>query len=60
MRLLLDQRSEGKFEWTPYSDLTIQECISSKFLVNPNIYHMKMSLVAYAIVEMHKLNRLLR
>ncbi|KAH1114406.1 hypothetical protein J1N35_007784 [Gossypium stocksii] len=45
MWLLLDQRSETEFEWMPYSDSTIQECILSKLLVNPNIWHVKVLLV---------------
>ncbi|MFQ6658552.1 hypothetical protein Gotur_027768 [Gossypium turneri] len=43
-----------------YSDPTIQEYIPSKFLVNSNIYHIKVSLVAYAVVEMHESDRMFR
>ncbi|MBA0662249.1 hypothetical protein Goklo_006413 [Gossypium klotzschianum] len=32
----------------------------SKFLMNPNIWRMKVSLVVYAIMEMHESNRVLR
>ncbi|MBA0683857.1 hypothetical protein Goari_025484 [Gossypium aridum] len=39
--LLLDQRSEVEFEWTPYEDPVIQEVIPEEFLVNPNIWYMK-------------------
>ncbi|MBA0780213.1 hypothetical protein Gotri_004343, partial [Gossypium trilobum] len=60
MRLLLDQQLEAKFEWTPYSDPAIQECIPSKFLVNPNIWHIKVPLVVYVIVEMHKSDKVLQ
>ncbi|MBA0850021.1 hypothetical protein Goshw_024283, partial [Gossypium schwendimanii] len=42
---------------TPYSDSAIQKCIPSELLVNPNIWHVKVPLVVYAIVEMHKSNR---
>ncbi|MBA0696340.1 hypothetical protein Goari_002898, partial [Gossypium aridum] len=34
IRLLLDQRSEAEFEWMPYADRGIQECISVEFLAN--------------------------
>ncbi|MBA0872483.1 hypothetical protein Goshw_014804 [Gossypium schwendimanii] len=44
IRLLLDKRLEAEFEWTPYFDPAIQECILSKFLVNPNIWHVNMPL----------------
>ncbi|MBA0556031.1 hypothetical protein Golob_026172 [Gossypium lobatum] len=60
IQLLLDQRSKVEFEWTSYSDSTIQECILSKFMVNPNIWHMKVSLVVYTTLEMHESDRVLR
>ncbi|KAH1031129.1 hypothetical protein J1N35_043303 [Gossypium stocksii] len=41
----------------PYSDTTVQECITSEFLVNPNIWHVNVPLVVYANVEMHESNR---
>ncbi|MBA0618502.1 hypothetical protein Godav_027837 [Gossypium davidsonii] len=31
IRLLLDQRSEAHFQWTPYEDLTIRAVISDEF-----------------------------
>ncbi|KAA3483776.1 serine/threonine-protein phosphatase 7 long form-like protein isoform X3 [Gossypium australe] len=43
IRLLLDQRSKAEFEWTSYSDPGIQECISFEFLVNSNIWHVKIT-----------------
>ncbi|KAK5839341.1 hypothetical protein PVK06_008119 [Gossypium arboreum] len=52
-KFLLDQRSKAEFEWTPYSDSGIQECISFEFLVNYNIWHVKVPLVVYVMVEMH-------
>ncbi|KAG8503368.1 hypothetical protein CXB51_001414 [Gossypium anomalum] len=39
--LLLYIPTCNNFEWTPYFDLTIQECIPFEFLVNPNIWHVK-------------------
>ncbi|MFQ6661469.1 hypothetical protein Gotur_029619 [Gossypium turneri] len=42
-----------------YKDPTIQECIPSIFLVNPNIWHMKVPLVVYATMEMHESDRVL-
>ncbi|MBA0777879.1 hypothetical protein Gotri_005841 [Gossypium trilobum] len=60
IQLLLDQQSEAEFVWTPYKDPTIRECISSEFLVNPNIWHMNLSLVVYVNVEMHESNRVMR
>ncbi|KAK5839924.1 hypothetical protein PVK06_008780 [Gossypium arboreum] len=60
IQLLLDQRSKEEFEWTPYFDPTIQECILSEFLVNPNIWHVKVSLVVYSTLEMHESDRVLR
>ncbi|MBA0630440.1 hypothetical protein Godav_002540, partial [Gossypium davidsonii] len=59
IRLLLDQRLEAEFEWTPYFDPAIQESILSKFLVNPNIWHVNMPLVVYATVEIHESDRVL-
>ncbi|MBA0868778.1 hypothetical protein Goshw_018619 [Gossypium schwendimanii] len=43
-----------------YKDPTPPECIPSKLLVNPNIWHVKLTLVVYATVEMHESNRVLR
>ncbi|MFQ6621812.1 hypothetical protein Gotur_002274 [Gossypium turneri] len=60
IRLLLDQRSEAKFEWTPYEDLAIREVILEEFFVNPNIWHVKVPLVVYATVEMHKTDKVLQ
>ncbi|MBA0786786.1 hypothetical protein Gotri_027372, partial [Gossypium trilobum] len=31
IRLLLDQRSEAQFQWTPDEDLTIRAVISNEF-----------------------------
>ncbi|KAG8491108.1 hypothetical protein CXB51_014249 [Gossypium anomalum] len=47
------------FVWKPYKDLTNWECISSEFLVNPNIQHVNVSLVVYIILEMHESNRVM-
>ncbi|KAK5825294.1 hypothetical protein PVK06_020109 [Gossypium arboreum] len=47
------------FGWKSYGDPTISECILSKLLVNPKIWHVKVSLVMYATMEMHELNRVL-
>ncbi|KAH1107054.1 hypothetical protein J1N35_010822 [Gossypium stocksii] len=49
IRLLLDQRSEAHFQWTPYEDLAIRAVISDKFFQNLNIWHVKVSLVNYAL-----------
>ncbi|KAK5784623.1 hypothetical protein PVK06_039149 [Gossypium arboreum] len=32
IRLLLDQQSKKEFEWTPYEDPAIKECIPEEFL----------------------------
>ncbi|KAH1091182.1 hypothetical protein J1N35_018439 [Gossypium stocksii] len=58
IRLLLDQRSE--FQWTPYEDPTIRVVIMEEFFQNPNIWHVKVPLVNYAIIEMHQTDRVLR
>ncbi|KAK5832845.1 hypothetical protein PVK06_016648 [Gossypium arboreum] len=60
IRLLLDQRSEAQFQWTPYEDPEIRAEIPDEFFQNPNIWHVKVLLVNYAIVEMHQLDRVLR
>ncbi|KAH1121869.1 hypothetical protein J1N35_005029 [Gossypium stocksii] len=57
IRLLLDQRSEAQ---TPYEDPAIRTVISDEFFQNPNIWHVKVPMVTYAIVEMHQLDRVLR
>ncbi|KAH1115145.1 hypothetical protein J1N35_008523 [Gossypium stocksii] len=58
--LLLDQRSEAHFKWTPYEDLEIRAVISDEFLQNLNIWHIRVPLVNYATVEMHQTNKVLR
>ncbi|MFQ6631442.1 hypothetical protein Gotur_008869 [Gossypium turneri] len=60
IRLLLDQRSEVQFQWTPYKDLTIQAIISDEFFQNSNIWLVKVTLVNYATVEMHQTDKVLR
>ncbi|MBA0876366.1 hypothetical protein Goshw_026531, partial [Gossypium schwendimanii] len=37
IRLLLDQRSEAQFQWTPYEDPAIQAVIQDEFFQNLNI-----------------------
>ncbi|MBA0695954.1 hypothetical protein Goari_002549 [Gossypium aridum] len=59
IQLLLDQQLEVDFEWTSNDDPTIREIISKEFFVNPNAWHIKISLVVYATVEMHEANRVL-
>ncbi|MFQ6670238.1 hypothetical protein Gotur_035242, partial [Gossypium turneri] len=41
IQLLLDQRSEAHFQWTPYEDLAIRAVILNKFFQNPNIWHLR-------------------
>ncbi|KAG8485384.1 hypothetical protein CXB51_021344 [Gossypium anomalum] len=36
IRLLLDQRSDTQFEWTPYDDPVIRAVISDEYVQNPN------------------------
>ncbi|MBA0786771.1 hypothetical protein Gotri_026164 [Gossypium trilobum] len=60
IRLLLDQRLEAQFQWTPYEDPKIRAVISDKFFQHPNIWHVNVSLVNYTTVEMHQTDRLLR
>ncbi|MBA0786085.1 hypothetical protein Gotri_025125 [Gossypium trilobum] len=60
IRLLLDQRLEANFEWTPYEDPAIQKVIPEEFFVNPNTWHVKVPLVVYATVQMHETDRVLR
>ncbi|KAH1056635.1 hypothetical protein J1N35_034700 [Gossypium stocksii] len=59
IRLLLNQRSEAQFQWTPYEDPTIRTVIPDEFFQNLNIWHVKVSMVTYAIVEMHQSDRVL-
>ncbi|KAG8483570.1 hypothetical protein CXB51_022468 [Gossypium anomalum] len=60
IRLVLDQRSEAQFQWTPYEDPAIRAVIPDEFLQNPNAWHVKVALVNYATVEMHQSDRVLR
>ncbi|KAK5775166.1 hypothetical protein PVK06_043035 [Gossypium arboreum] len=60
IRLLLDQRSKAQFQWTPYEDLTTRAVIPDEFFQNPNIWHVKVLLVNYTIMEMHQSDRVLR
>ncbi|MBA0880783.1 hypothetical protein Goshw_020116, partial [Gossypium schwendimanii] len=54
IRLLLDQRSEAHFQWTPYEDSTIRAIILDELFQNLNIWHVKVPLVNYATIEMHQ------
>ncbi|PPR84873.1 hypothetical protein GOBAR_AA35841 [Gossypium barbadense] len=60
IRLLLEQWSEAQFQWTPYEDPAIWAVIPDEYLQNPNAWHVKVSLVNFAIVEMHQSDRVLR
>ncbi|MFQ6625540.1 hypothetical protein Gotur_005034 [Gossypium turneri] len=60
IRLLLDQRLEAQFQWTPYEDPIIRAVISDEFFQNPNIWNVKVPLVNNAIVEMHQTDKVLR
>ncbi|KAH1031169.1 hypothetical protein J1N35_043343 [Gossypium stocksii] len=59
IRLLLDQRSEAQFQWTPYEDSAIRAVISDKFFQNLNIWHVKVPLVNFATVEMQQSDKVL-
>ncbi|KAG8499777.1 hypothetical protein CXB51_006521 [Gossypium anomalum] len=41
IRLLLKQRSEAQFQWTPYEDPAIWAVIPDEYLQNPNTWHVK-------------------
>ncbi|KAG8486601.1 hypothetical protein CXB51_020080 [Gossypium anomalum] len=41
IRLLLEQRSEAQFQWTPYEDPAIRAVIPDEYLQNPNVWHVK-------------------
>ncbi|KAG8475908.1 hypothetical protein CXB51_032676 [Gossypium anomalum] len=60
IRLLLDQRSEAQFQWTPYEDLVIRAVIPDEFFQNLNIWYVKVPLINYAIMEMHQSDRVLQ
>ncbi|MBA0633616.1 hypothetical protein Godav_024553 [Gossypium davidsonii] len=45
---------------TPYEDPAIRAVISDEYFQNPNVWHVKVTLVNYATVEMHQSNRVLR
>ncbi|MBA0810966.1 hypothetical protein Gohar_002907 [Gossypium harknessii] len=59
MRLLLDQQSNAELGWMLYSDPRIQECIPTEFFINHNIWHVKVSLIVFVMVEMHESNRVM-
>ncbi|KAH1130906.1 hypothetical protein J1N35_002284 [Gossypium stocksii] len=52
--------SASYFQWTPYEDPAIRAVIPDEFFQNPNIWHVKVPMVKYAIVEMHQSDRVLR
>ncbi|MFQ6660531.1 hypothetical protein Gotur_029016, partial [Gossypium turneri] len=60
IRLLLDQRSEAQFQWTPYEDPAIRAVILDEYFQNLNGWHVKVSLVNFAIVEMHQSDKVLQ
>ncbi|XP_052478404.1 serine/threonine-protein phosphatase 7 long form homolog [Gossypium raimondii] len=60
IRLLLEQRSEAEFQWTPYEDPAVRAVIPEEFLQNPNAWHVKVLLINYATVEPHQTDRVLR
>ncbi|KAG8479181.1 hypothetical protein CXB51_029901 [Gossypium anomalum] len=59
IRLLLNQLLETQFQWTPYEDPAIRAVIPEELFQNPNIWHVKVPLVNYAIVEIQLMDRVL-
>ncbi|KAK5794091.1 hypothetical protein PVK06_035292 [Gossypium arboreum] len=49
-----------QFELTPDSGLRIQAYIPSEILVNPNMWHVKVPLVVYTMVEMHESDQVMQ
>ncbi|MBA0763634.1 hypothetical protein Gotri_013060 [Gossypium trilobum] len=43
--------------WMPYANPRIQECLIDEFLANHRIWHVKVSLIMFATVEIHEFNR---
>ncbi|KAG8479841.1 hypothetical protein CXB51_029497 [Gossypium anomalum] len=60
IRLLLEQRSEAQFQWTPYEDSAIRAIIPDEYLQSPKAWHVKVPLVNFAIMEIHQSDRVLR
>ncbi|MFQ6656932.1 hypothetical protein Gotur_026830, partial [Gossypium turneri] len=60
IRLLLDQRSEAEFQWTPYEDPAIRAVIPEDFLQSSNAWNAKVVLINYATVEPHQTDKVLR
>ncbi|XP_017624900.1 uncharacterized protein LOC108468532 [Gossypium arboreum] len=50
----------GWFQWTSYKDPAIRAVIPDEFFQNPNIWHVKLPLVNYAIMEIQQSDRVLR
>ncbi|MBA0682125.1 hypothetical protein Goari_023867 [Gossypium aridum] len=46
-----------KLTWIPYADPRIQECVSAEFLVNHNIWQVKVPLIIFATVKIHESNQ---
>ncbi|KAH1032310.1 hypothetical protein J1N35_044484 [Gossypium stocksii] len=57
IRLLSDQCSEANFEWMPYADPGIIECVPPEFLAIQSLWDANVPLIVYAIVYMHELDR---
>ncbi|KAG8485788.1 hypothetical protein CXB51_019133 [Gossypium anomalum] len=54
VRLLLDQYSEIEFEWMSYADPEIISCFPPEMLDNWKMWDVKVLLVVYAAMEMHR------
>ncbi|KAG8489947.1 hypothetical protein CXB51_015976 [Gossypium anomalum] len=50
----------NEFQLTPYEDPAIRAVILDKLFQNLNVWHVKVPLVNYAILEMHQSDRVLR
>ncbi|MBA0618630.1 hypothetical protein Godav_027943 [Gossypium davidsonii] len=53
IRLLLDQRSEAEFEWTPYENPTIQECILDVTIIR---FQQSILVAAKDLDDVHPIN----
>ncbi|KAH1122401.1 hypothetical protein J1N35_005561 [Gossypium stocksii] len=60
IRLTLGQEIEEEFVWTSYVDPRIQECVSAEFFANRNIWYIKVPVVVFPTIEMHKSDHIMQ
>ncbi|KAH1038977.1 hypothetical protein J1N35_040720 [Gossypium stocksii] len=58
--IVLDKEDLCEFEWMPYANPDIIECVPLEFLAIQSMWDVNVPLIVYAMVEIHESDRVMR